>query len=232
MQPRIGSDQSLNIFYQTLTLEYRSTEPCSCYNKAIDEICRRLELHRKRGILSIVALITFINGIIKACSFTFLKYGDMKIKDKITQSLASITVELQEISPDFYVIGASAMILSGIEVGETADIDILTTEMNSCKLQHLLKTYMEISPETKEDDLFRSNFARFKLPLMDIEVMGDLQIKKNDIWQSVCVKEYKEIFIGNLIIKIPTIEEQKRILSLFGREKDLKRILILNHYLL
>ena len=74
MQPRIGSDQSLNIFYQTLTLEYRSTEPCSCYNKAIDEICRRLELHRKRGILSIVALITFINGIIKACSFTFLKY--------------------------------------------------------------------------------------------------------------------------------------------------------------
>ena len=156
----------------------------------------------------------------------------MKIKDKITQSLASITVELQEISPDFYVIGASAMILSGIEVGETADIDILTTEMNSCKLQHLLKTYMEISPETKEDDLFRSNFARFKLPLMDIEVMGDLQIKKNDIWQSVCVKEYKEIFIGNLIIKIPTIEEQKRILSLFGREKDLKRILILNHYLL
>ena len=208
MQPRIGSDQSLNIFYQTLTLEYRSTEPCSCYNKAIDEICRRLELHRKRGILSIVALI------------------------KITQSLASITVELQEISPDFYVIGASAMILSGIEVGETADIDILTTEMNSCKLQHLLKTYMEISPETKEDDLFRSNFARFKLPLMDIEVMGDLQIKKNDIWQSVCVKEYEEIFIGNLIIKIPTIEEQKRILSLFGREKDLKRILILNHYLL
>ena len=150
----------------------------------------------------------------------------MKIKDKITQSLASITVELQEISPDFYVIGASAMILSGIEVGETADIDILTTEMNSCK------TYMEISPETKEDDLFRSNFARFKLPLMDIEVMGDLQIKKNDIWQSVCVKEYEEIFIGNLIIKIPTIEEQKRILSLFGREKDLKRILILNHYLL
>ena len=44
MQPRIGSDQSLNIFYQALTLEYRSTEPCSCYNKAIDEICRRLEL--------------------------------------------------------------------------------------------------------------------------------------------------------------------------------------------
>ena len=51
----------------------------------------------------------------------------MKIKDKITQSLASITVELQEISPDFYVIGASAMILSGIEVGETAEFMQIAT---------------------------------------------------------------------------------------------------------
>ena len=86
-----------------------------------------------------------------------------------------------------------------------------------------------MAPKTKEDDLFHSSFARFKLPLMDIEVMGNLQVKKNNIWQSVYVNEYNEVFIGDLIIRIPTIEEQKRILSLFGREKDLKKILILNH---
>ena len=54
----------------------------------------------------------------------------MKIKDKIVQTLASMTAELLEIGPDFYIIGASAMILSDIEIGETSDIDILTTEMN------------------------------------------------------------------------------------------------------
>ena len=54
--------------------------------------------------------------------------------------------------------------------------------------------------------------------------MGNLQIKKNNVWQFVYVQEYREIFIGDLIIRIPTMEEQKRILSLFGREKDLKRI--------
>lgn len=79
--------------------------------------------------------------------------------------------------------------------------------------------------------LFSSNFARFNLPLMDVEVMGNLQIKKNNVWQFVYVQEYREIFIGDLIIRIPTMEEQKRILSLFGREKDLKRILVLNQYL-
>ena len=61
--------------------------------------------------------------------------------------------------------------------------------------------------------------------------MGNLQIKKNNVWQFVYVQEYSEIFIGDLIIRIPTMEEQKRILSLFGREKDLKRILVLNQYL-
>lgn len=155
----------------------------------------------------------------------------MKIKEKITQAIASISNELQKITPEFYIIGASAMILSDIEIGETLDIDILTTEANSSKLQHLLNRYMEIAPKTKEDDLFRSNFTRFNLPLMDIEVMGNLQIKKNNIWQSVCVHEYKEVSIGDLIIKIPTIKEQKRILYLFGREKDLKRISILNRHL-
>ena len=165
----------------------------------------------------------------------------MKIKDKIVQTLASMTAELLEIGPDFYIIGASAMILSDIEIGETSDIDILTTEMNSLKLQCSLKAYIDahvsekvlthIAPETKEDGLFSSNFARFNLPLMDVEVMGNLQIKKNNVWQFVYVQEYREIFIGDLIIRIPTMEEQKRILSLFGREKDLKRILVLNQYL-
>ena len=71
--------------------------------------------------------------------------------------------------------------------------------MNASKLQYLLKAYMEVSPETKENDLFHSNFARFNLPLMDIEVMGNLQVKKNNIWQPVCVQEYREVSVGKMI---------------------------------
>lgn len=46
----------------------------------------------------------------------------MDIKDKITQTLIGITAQLQEISSEFYIIGASAMILSNIKIGETSDI--------------------------------------------------------------------------------------------------------------
>lgn len=50
------------------------------------------------------------------CIFA-IDYRNIKIKDRINQTLTSITAELQEINSDFYIIGASAMILSGIEVG-------------------------------------------------------------------------------------------------------------------
>ena len=40
----------------------------------------------------------------------------MKIKDKIVQTLASMTAELLEIGPDFYIIGASAMITGELNI--------------------------------------------------------------------------------------------------------------------
>lgn len=152
----------------------------------------------------------------------------MDIKEKIIKTLTEVADQLQDIKSEWYVIGASAMILSDIAIGETSDIDILTTDIGSEELQHSLREYMEVTPETKEDNLFRSNFARFNLPLMDIEVMGGLQVRKNDMWQNVCIRDFREVLIGNMIIKIPTINEQRKLLLFFGRDKDLKRIKLLN----
>lgn len=79
-------------------------------------------------------------------------------------------------------------------------------------------------PTTKEDNLFRSNFAQFNLSLMDIETMGGGQVDKDGKWKDVCVVDYHEMPIGNTIVKVPTLDEIKRLLLLFGRDKDLKRI--------
>lgn len=148
----------------------------------------------------------------------------MEIKEKIIKTLVEVADKLQDIKSEWCIIGASAMILSGIEITETSDIDILTTNEGADELKQSLRKYMEIASKTKEDDLFHSNFARFKLPLMDIEVMGGLQVRKNGRWQNVHIDDFSVISIENMVIKIPTLNEQKRLLSLFGREKDLKRI--------
>lgn len=148
----------------------------------------------------------------------------MEIKERITQTLAFIADELKEVAHYSCIIGASAMILHGYEIGNTADIDILTTSEGSDKLQLSLKEYMETAPLTKENELFRSNFARFQLPLMDVEVMGELQVCKDKEWRPVFIEEYTTLHIENVAIRIPTLKEQIRVLSLFGREKDYRRI--------
>ena len=148
----------------------------------------------------------------------------MEIKERIIQTLIEIADKFQKIESEWCIIGSSAMILSDINLQDTSDIDILTTKAGSNELQHLLREYMETTPETKEDELFRSNFSRFKLPLMDLEVMGGLQVKRNGRWQDVDVEDFYELSIGTMTVKIPTLDEQKRLLLLFGRDKDLKRI--------
>lgn len=132
--------------------------------------------------------------------------------------------KLQEIKDEWCIIGSSALILSDVSNEETFDIDILTTKVGSDNFQRSLKEYIEVTPKTKEDHLFRSDFARFNFPLMDIEIMGGLQVKKDGIWQDVIIEHFREIAIGNMSVKVPTLEEQKRLFLLFGREKDLKRV--------
>lgn len=149
---------------------------------------------------------------------------EMEMKERIIKTLVEVADALQNITSEWYIIGSSAMILSDIEIGKTFDIDILTTHRGSDEIQQLLSRYQEQSPTTKEDDLFRSNFARFHLPLMDVEVMGSLQIKRNDIWHDVHVNDFNEISIEDIVVKVPTLKEQKRILLLFGRDKDIKRV--------
>lgn len=155
----------------------------------------------------------------------------MHIKSRIIQSFLNITDAFKEVQEESFIIGASALILLDIQIGTTSDIDILTSSKGAEKLKASLKEFMEIAPNTKEDDLFYSNFARFNLPLMDIEVMGDLKVKKEGVWLPVTVNEYLEISEQGLSLRVPTLKEQNRILSLFGRKKDQERIKLINQHL-
>lgn len=155
----------------------------------------------------------------------------MKTKDKIIETLLSISSQLQEVTQDSCIIGSAAMVLSDIDIDNVKDIDIVTTIKAAEKLEYSLKSYIDPSTQGKENDLFQSKFLQFHLPLMDLEVMGDLKIQKDGIWNLLTIKEYKTIFVKNLSLKIPTLKEQIRILQLFGREKDLKRVSLLKKYL-
>lgn len=144
----------------------------------------------------------------------------MKNVEDILNYLSKYT---SNFSDDFFIIGSTALLLSGYDIGHINDIDILTSTKDADYLKTELKEFLlDFQPE--KDTLFRSNFAKFLINNIEIEVMGDLEIRKNDVWQKLQIIDYKIVELENISLKIPNPVELQRILKLFGRNKDLEKL--------
>ena len=62
----------------------------------------------------------------------------------------SVADELDGLRAEWFIYGGAATILSGIDIGTTSDIDILTTSAGTDELRTTLKRYWGTSPKTKE----------------------------------------------------------------------------------
>jgi hypothetical protein len=155
----------------------------------------------------------------------------MTIEEKIFYTLQEASNTLLLLKDNFHLIGSAALNLSGVKLDEMYDIDILVSDKDADFLRaewgnRLIKEHI-----MSDDKLFSSKFARYKFSVLDIEIMGDLKVNKKGIWERLEITENETIAVGNFEIKIPTLIEQKRILQLFGREKDKIRIKLIDKQL-
>lgn len=150
--------------------------------------------------------------------------------EKIKKSIGILSGDLSELQDPFYIIGSSALVLAGVPLISTDDIDLLTSYRDADFLKSCWETNKIRDYEPNDSDKFRSNFGRFQLGKILAEVMGDLEVFENGQWQKLQIQQYYDISTGQLTIRIPTLQEQERIFRLFGRPKDLiKADLILKH---
>ncbi len=154
-----------------------------------------------------------------------------EIKQKIVQVFNQIAGFEKYLEDNYYLIGSAALVLAGVKVDSISDIDILTSKRDAHTLKNLWKSKLETNHQFKDESLFRSNFARFEFDEIAIEVMGDLEICINNHWERLKINEFIEIKLDKYSIKIPILKEQKRILALFGREKDLRRIELIDKFI-
>lgn len=154
------------------------------------------------------------------------------MKESIHAVLTQARESLQQVQDEAFIIGSSALVLSGIEISKVNDIDLLVSTRDAEFLKkawsdRIIKDY--IPPQ---GDLFRSAFARFRFAGMDIEVMGDLEVHRNGMWTPVHIDRYRIMTIDELMVKIPTLEEQIRIFRMLGRDKDLQKVKLIEHSVL
>jgi len=152
----------------------------------------------------------------------------MTIEEKIIYTLKEASHALLLLKDNFYLIGSAALSLSGVKLDKMYDIDILVSDRDADFLKAEWGNQLINEIITTDDELFYSKFARYKFSVLDIEIMGDLKVNKKGIWERLEISENESITVGNFEIKIPTLAEQKRILQLFGREKDKKRIKLID----
>lgn len=144
--------------------------------------------------------------------------------EKIKKSIECIANDLAQLKDTFYVVGSTALALAGIPLETIDDVDLLTSNRDADFLKHLWQSNKLIDYSPAHADKFLSNFGRFKINKSLVEVMGELKVFYENKWQTLEIKEWQEVEINEkLRIKIPTLAEQYRIFTLFGREKDLKK---------
>lgn len=149
---------------------------------------------------------------------------DIAMKEKIRKSIEYIDKDLTQLQDPFWVVGSSALVLAGIQLESIDDIDLLTSSRDADFLKQRWKTYKLEDYSPAHADKFLSNFGRFKFGEILIEVMGELKVFHQNEWQILRINDWQEVVINEKVsVKIPTLNEQYRIFTLFGREKDLKK---------
>lgn len=145
----------------------------------------------------------------------------------LRQALDVCVPELHRLCADSWVvIGSAAAWLAGAPV-TIADIDVLTSARDAQVLaDRWRQRRMPTAPAT-DDDRFRSHFARFAFPGLEVEVMGDLEVRDERGWRRAEINEVRIARIAGHDVPIPSVPEQIRLLRQFGRGKDLERAALL-----
>ena len=154
----------------------------------------------------------------------------MTLREQIEQTLREAAPALRQAADGVYVFGSAAAVLRGVPIAHTADIDLLATARDAELLKRLWAARdLHIAP--RPSTRFRSGLSRYRFPLLDVEVCADLEVRTPAGWTLLEIQDYEEWVAGGCPLRLPTLEEQRRICGLFHRPKDLERIQLINNLL-
>lgn len=145
----------------------------------------------------------------------------------LSTTLVAIVPDLQRCCHDLWMlIGSAAARLAGADV-TVADIDVLTSADDAAHLLDRWAAYRDDDYIPADGNRFRSHFARFTFLPLPVEIMGGLELFGTDGWKSVTIKSTVLADVGGFDVRVPTRDEQVRLLESFGRPKDLVRAMSL-----
>lgn len=136
---------------------------------------------------------------------------------------AALPVLYAQCVDPWWLIGSAALRVCGVPGIAVHDVDVLVSAADAGRLLWQWRQCIDAAFQPERTDLFRSRFGRiggFALPL---EVMGDLQLRRDGAWRPVRPADRSEVDWNGLRLPVPGLDTQLAVLEAFGRPKDLAK---------
>ena len=147
------------------------------------------------------------------------------MKPEFETRLAALKILYQKLDPDkipWILTGGTSLILQGVDVPAN-DIDILVKAADCKKISELLSEYAKHTPNAvSETEKYRSNYNKFEIDGVPVEVIGDFQYKLPDgRWSEIRDMGDYEIleFDGMKLRVLPLAEELKEYTAMKRNDK-------------
>lgn len=129
-----------------------------------------------------------------------------------------VIAAVMPVDPPWWIIGSTALVLSGVDL-EPRDVDVFAS-FAIIEAARLKLGAAAMAP--RPDAQFRSSpyFQVRPEGGLEIDFMGDLQVFSEGAWAPLVIESRQAA--GPVFI--PSLDEQARVLRLFGRPKDLARL--------
>jgi hypothetical protein len=122
------------------------------------------------------------------------------------------------------LIGGSALVLWGVPGVRVRDIDVLLSQRDALAI--LSAEGIAVLPPSKSDRFRSRVYAQYGTGI-EYDFMAGFEVNGPDGWVGVPPKPEFSMEFGGHAILLPSREELAGILRLFGREKDLDRLKVL-----
>lgn len=140
---------------------------------------------------------------------------------------ADLAPALAGLNEPWCVIGSAAMLIAGAPVEDCPDLDIMTTGRGAEALEAAWHARRDGACEPGGAGPFRSRFSAYAFPAGRVEVMGDLLLLRDGVWEPVAMPPIVVALFAGGQVNIPTRQGQIELLRRFGRPKDLAKARLL-----
>lgn len=144
--------------------------------------------------------------------------------EALASALRAVAAAMAGAQAPWWIIGSAAVCLHGAATS-VADVDLLLDPADAPAFAAATGT--ALAPGVASDRFRSALFGRWARDGLPVEAMADLHVHDGEGWAPVRLVTREAVQVGGATVHVPVRAELAMLLHRFGRDKDLRRAVLL-----